>query len=99
MTPEAVSALTQLGLSGIFAIACVQLFLRGEDKNREFTKYLIETINVMRQQNTVLMDQNRMLSIALFGNNPDAQRAFAAMQRQNYNPSPYTAPVTDLGEK
>jgi len=75
------SALTQLGLSAIFAIACVQLFLRLEIKNNLFTGYLIETINAMRQQNTILMEQNKQISVALFANNADAQRAYAAMSR------------------
>lgn len=62
-----------------------------------FTQYLIETINQMRQQNTLLMEQNKQLSVALFANNPDAQRAYSAMaaqqraaqqQQATFNPLP-----------
>ena len=97
MEQTTVTALTQLGLSGIFAIACIQLFLRLEEKGNSFSTYLIATIAELRQQNTILMDQNKQLSVALFANNADAQRAYAAMQKQpqQYNPShpPHFSPI------
>lgn len=94
MDSTTTTALTQLGLSAIFAIACVQLFLRLEARNNVFTQYLIETIGEMRKQNTLLMEQNKQLSVALFANNPDAQRAFTALQRQKVTSSDA---ITDLG--
>ena len=92
MDQTTTTALTQLGLSAIFAIACVQLFLRLEKGNQVFNTYLIETISVMRTQNTLLMEQNKQLSVALFSNNPDAQRAYTAMAQHK----PVSRDITDL---
>lgn len=43
---------------------------------------LNEANKELRAQNSALTEQNRQLSVALFANNTDAQRAYTAMQKQ-----------------
>jgi hypothetical protein len=88
MDQATITAFTQLGLSGIFAIACVQLFLRLEKRYEVFTTYLIETVSASRKQNDLLIEQNRQLSLALFSSNADTMRAYTALSKSVVPPMP-----------
>ena len=89
MTEEALSAIAQLGVGSVFALAAYALFMRLQDAQSQFIKYLIEQNNLIRSQNNALSEQNKLLSLALLSNNPDALRAYNSMQKNS-------SPITDL---
>lgn len=90
MSPD---QLAQLGIAGIFALACVQLFKYLMESLNNQIKYLSDQNSELRKANRALEEQNKLLSIALFSNNPDAMRVYGALSKS------IPSTQTDLGEK